>query len=279
MQAAIVDDARPAAGDAARHARRSPRAASASPTTPPIRPRPRSTPSRPRWRWRPARPARHHRPARPVAAGRARRGAGRRRPRRSTATPQPNPVIPSVPADLVERRHLGRGRAQAGLRPAARAGGAERRRRCSATSTRWSPTSASARRPENLGALLADLRTMLDSSGIKQAPAELSALLASARGIVDQAVQAKLVDGGRRRCSRPPAAPSPASTAPPKDVPAAGRRDRGASRRQVRRCRSTQLVALRHPRSSATSTASCSSPEVDAACRPRSTPRSPSCAR
>jgi paraquat-inducible protein B len=48
--------------------------------------------------------------------------------------------------------------------------------------------------PENLGALLADLRTMLDSSGIKEAPADLSALLASARGLIDRAVEAQLVE-------------------------------------------------------------------------------------
>jgi len=48
--------------------------------------------------------------------------------------------------------------------------------------------------PENLGALLADLREVLDSSGIKQAPADLSATLASARALIDQAVQARVVD-------------------------------------------------------------------------------------
>ena len=48
--------------------------------------------------------------------------------------------------------------------------------------------------PENLGALLADLRTMIDSSGIKEAPADLRAVLASARALIDQAVQARVVE-------------------------------------------------------------------------------------
>ncbi len=106
---------------------------------------------------------------------------------------QPNPVIPSVPADLSSVATSVEGvlkRVSDLPLEQVVQNAAELLGNLNALVTDDRVRSA----PENLGALLADLRTMLDSSGIKQAPAELSALLASARQIVDQAVQAKLVD-------------------------------------------------------------------------------------
>jgi len=105
---------------------------------------------------------------------------------------QPNPVIPSVPADLGSVTNSIEGVIQRVsnlpleevVQNAATLLG-----NLNALVTDERVRSA----PENLGALLADLRTMLDSSGIKQAPAELSALLASARRLIDEAVQAQVV--------------------------------------------------------------------------------------
>ena len=110
---------------------------------------------------------------------------------------QPNPVIPSVPADLSSVATSVEGvlkRVSDLPLEQVVQNAAELLGNLNALVTDERVRSA----PENLGALLADLRTMLDSSGIKQAPAELSALLASARQIVDQAVQAQ----ARRRPRR-----------------------------------------------------------------------------
>ena len=48
--------------------------------------------------------------------------------------------------------------------------------------------------PENLGLLMADLRALLAESGIKEAPGDLRALLASVQELIDQAVQARIVE-------------------------------------------------------------------------------------
>ena len=188
---------------------------------------------------------------------------------------QPNPVIPSVPADLSSVATSVEGvlkRVSDLPLEQVVQNAAELLGNLNALVTDDRVRSA----PENLGALLADLRTMLDSSGIKQAPAELSALLASARQIVDQAVQAKLVDDLAATLEAARGAVESIEGAA-EGVPAARHRDRGgrpsgagAAPRRARRGR--------HPRRRRHRGASCRAPRSPTS-RPRSTPRSRSCAR
>ena len=188
---------------------------------------------------------------------------------------QPNPVIPSVPADLSSVATSVEGvlkRVSDLPLEQVVQNAAELLGNLNALVTDDRVRSA----PENLGALLADLRTMLDSSGIKQAPAELSALLASARQIVDQAVQAQARRRPRGDARGRPRRGRAASRAPPK----ASRSSSPRSRRSPVRCRRCPSTRSSRPAraSSATSRRSCRAPRSPTS-RPRSTPRSRSCAR
>ena len=124
--------------------------------------------------------------SRPAACSpsRCRSSSSRCRMRRPAALDRDGaaePGDPERPGRPLQRRHLGRGRAPAGLRPAARGGGAERRRRCSATSTRSSPTSASARRPRT-SARCSPTSGPCSTERHQAGAGRARALLASARG-------------------------------------------------------------------------------------------------
>ena len=165
---------------------------------------------------------------------------------------EPRPRRRALPAAAeravrhLRHRRLGRGRAEARQRPAARGSGRAGRHTCSPTST------PRHRRAHPLGAreprrcCSPTCAEMIDD---ERHPArrrrDLRALLASVQALIDQAAAGAARRGPQRRARRRARPPSPASAPPPRR-PRADRRDRGALAPTPAPCRSTSC-RLEHP--------------------------------